>query len=114
MAGSSPAMTVTQNTSALRTFCGKNIADLLEQYLAARRWGGHCVLADMQPCQRLDQPKDRETDDQELDHSVEEHADVHGHRAGPLCVGEGWRRRSLQRHEDVREIDAADQEADDR
>ena len=55
---------------------GEKVADLLEQYLAPWRcdWSG--ILTDVQPRQHFDQPEDRKTNDQKLDHGVEKYANV--------------------------------------
>src|SRR5208282_232534 len=99
---------------ALRSPCGEEVANLLEQYFAPW-WRRRCrFFAHVQTRQHLDHPEDREADDHELDHSVEENAEVQGHRTGLLRVDERRRRWSFQRHKDVGEVDAADEKADDR
>jgi len=68
----------------------------------------------VQPGQRLDQPEHRKADDHELNHGVEEDAEVQGDRARLLRLAEGRFRRALQRDKDVRKVDATDEETDER
>ena len=55
---------------------GEKVADLLEQYLGPRRRSRCRILAHMHPCQHLDQPENRKTNDHKLDHGVEKYANV--------------------------------------
>src|SRR5260370_20393595 len=97
-----------------RGAAGEEVADLLEQHLAAPGRSSRRFLTYVQPGQRLDQPEDRKADDQELNDGVQENAEIQRHRARLLRVGESRLRRPLQRHKDVGEVDAADQQTDKR
>src|SRR6185437_14833541 len=91
----------------------QDITDFLEQNLAAGRRRRGLLLVDHRRDQ-LDQPEDGEGDDNEVEDRVDEHADIDGRRAGPLRVRQRVVVLSVQREEDVAEVDPADRHAEQR
>src|SRR3546814_552048 len=74
-------------------------------------WRRRLLLA-LQVVDRLYDQEDGKGDDQEVDHRVDEEADVPGGRAGCLGLLQGGILAAAESHEDIGEIDAAEQQAD--
>ena len=92
----------------------EQVADFGEQQFGGGRAGGG--FGALEARERLDDPEDGESDNHEIEHGVEEDAEIDGDRTRLLGGGQriemGAER--FEDEEDIREIDAADEETDDR